>query len=61
MGWDSLNEADEPAILKIVDEAAKKQWPYDALLSQDGTDFQLITLDNANKIHNWNANGPTRG
>jgi hypothetical protein len=55
MGWDSLNAGDEPAVLKIVDEAAKKQWPYDALLSQDGTDFQLVTLDNANKIHNWNA------
>ena len=55
MGWDSLNAADEAAIMKIVDEAAKRQWPYDALLSQDGTDFQLITLDNATKIRNWNA------
>ena len=33
----------------------KINWPYDALISQDGTDFQLITLDNADKIHNWNA------
>jgi hypothetical protein len=30
-------------------------WPYDTLLCQDGTDFQLITLDNAEKIHRWNA------
>ena len=30
-------------------------WPYDTLLCQDGTDFQLITLDNAQKIRSWNA------
>ena len=53
--WDSINAADEPAIMKIIEKPRKKQWPYDALFSQDGTDFQLITLDNANKIHTWNA------
>jgi hypothetical protein len=41
--------------VKIIKEAGKKQWPYDALISQDGTDFQLITLDNADKIRHWNA------
>jgi hypothetical protein len=46
-GWDSLQEADEAAILRIVN--------YDALLSQDGSDFTLVTMDNAHKIHNWNA------
>ena len=53
--WDSINAADEAAIVKIIDEAVKKQWPYDSLISQDGTDFQLVTLENATKIHNWNA------
>jgi hypothetical protein len=52
---DSLNAGDEAAIMKIIAEAVKKNWPYDVLLSQDGTDFQLVTLDNANKIRNWNA------
>ena len=33
----------------------QRRWPYDAMISQDGTDFQLITLDNATKIRNWNA------
>jgi hypothetical protein len=30
-------------------------WPYDTLLCQDGTDFQLITLGNAEKIRRWNT------
>lgn len=29
-------------------------WPYDALLLQEGSDFQLVTMDTANKIHAWN-------
>ncbi len=53
--WDSINAADEAAIMKIIAYASQINWPYDALLSQDGTDFQLITLDNATKIHHWNA------
>jgi len=55
MGWDSLGAGDEAAILRIVNEAAARGWPYDALLSQDGTDFTLVTLDNATKIRDWNA------
>ncbi len=53
--WDSINAADEPAIEGIIHQAEQRQWPYNALISQDGTDFQLITLDNATKIHKWNA------
>jgi hypothetical protein len=53
--WDSINAADEPAIEGIIHQAQQRQWPYNALISQDGTDFQLITLDNATKIHKWNA------
>ncbi len=53
--WDSINAADEPAIEGIIHQAQQRQWPYRALISQDGTDFQLITLDNAAKIHKWNA------
>jgi len=29
-------------------------WPYDALLLQEGTDFQLVTMETANKIRAWN-------
>ena len=53
--WDSINAADETAIARIIDQAEQRRWPYGAIISQDGTDFQLITLDNATKIHNWNA------
>jgi hypothetical protein len=53
--WDSINETDEPAISRIIAIANQLHWPYQTLISQDGTDFQLITLDNATKIHNWNA------
>ena len=30
-------------------------WSYDALLAGDGTDFQLVTMDLANRIHEWNS------
>jgi hypothetical protein len=53
--WDSLRSGDEQGILRIISDAEKKHWPFDALLSQDGSDFQLITMDNAVKIHKWNA------
>ncbi|MBN2577814.1 MAG: hypothetical protein JXB10_02400 [Pirellulales bacterium] len=52
---DSLQGGDPQAVLRIIQDAEKKQWPYDALLSQDSSDFQLVTLDNATKIRNWNA------
>ena len=32
-----------------------KNWPYDAFLFQDGSDFQLVSRANADKIHNWNS------
>ncbi len=31
------------------------KWPYDALLLQEGTDFQLVTMETANRIHAWNG------
>jgi len=31
-----------------------KNWPYDAFLFQDGSDFQLVTRANADRIHHWN-------
>jgi len=55
MTLDSLCNADEAAILKLVEEATLRRWPGDVTLSQDGTDFQLVSMDNASKIHNWNA------
>jgi len=54
-GWDQLGKGDEEAICRIVHEAEARHWPYDALLSQDGTDFTLVSLDDATKIHDWNA------
>ena len=39
----------------MVEGFAAKGWPYDALLSQDGTDFTLVSMGYADKIHAWNA------
>ena len=29
------------------------KWPYDALFLQEGTDFQLVTMETASRIHAW--------
>ncbi|MCX6928134.1 MAG: hypothetical protein NT154_33725, partial [Verrucomicrobia bacterium] len=50
---DSLGDG-SPARIESAIKTLGKTWPYDALLLQDGTDFQLVTRDNANRIHDWN-------
>jgi len=53
---DGLGDASEEHISNAIQTlGVTTGWPYDALLLQDGTDFQLVTIDNAVKIHNWNA------
>jgi hypothetical protein len=50
---DSLGAADEAGVRKLVTTYGAK-WPFASLLAQDGNDFQLVTMDNAVKIHVWN-------
>jgi hypothetical protein len=51
---DNLGDGNETQIQSLITRLGGN-WPYDTLLCQDGTDFQLITLDNAEKIRRWNA------
>ena len=51
---DNLGDGSERQIQSLITRLGGN-WPYDTLLCQDGTDFQLITLDNAEKIRRWNA------
>ena len=51
---DSLGDASEAHIAKAISKLGAT-WPFDSLLLQDGTDFRLVTIDNAVKIHDWNA------
>jgi len=51
---DSLGDG-TPATVEKAIATLGKQWPYDALLLQEGTDFQLVTRDSANKIRDWNS------
>ena len=51
---DNLGDGSENHIQSLITRLGGN-WPYDTLLCQDGTDFQLITLDNAEKIRRWNA------
>jgi hypothetical protein len=51
---DLLGEA-SPAWIEKAINTLGKSWPYNTLLLQEGTDFQLVTRDNANKIHDWNS------
>jgi hypothetical protein len=51
---DNLGDGSENQIQSLIARLGG-HWPYDTLLCQDGTDFQLITLDNAQKIRSWNA------
>ena len=53
---DNLGDASEAHIADSIKKlGVAKGWPYDSLLLHDGTDYQLATIDNATKIHNWNA------
>jgi hypothetical protein len=51
---DNLGDGSEKQIQSLITRLGGN-WPYDTLLCQDGTDFQLITLDNAEKIRRWNT------
>ena len=51
---DSLGDG-SPARIEQAVNMLGKNWPYHTLLLQDGTDFQLVTLDNAKRIHDWNT------
>ncbi|HOX55743.1 MAG TPA: glycoside hydrolase family 38 C-terminal domain-containing protein [Candidatus Paceibacterota bacterium] len=51
---DNLGDASENHLQSLIARLGSN-WPYDTLLCQDGTDFQLITLDNVQKIRRWNA------
>ena len=44
----------ETHVQSAIDKLGTK-WPYDALLLQEGTDFQLATMDTANRIHTGNS------
>lgn len=50
---DSLGDASPAGIEKSI-ATLGANWPYDTLLLQEGTDFQLVTRDSADKIRNWN-------
>lgn len=52
---DAIGDGKEDAIERIIAKFPQETWPYDVLLSQDGWDFTLITMENARKIHDWNA------
>ena len=53
---DSLGDASEAYLSHVIHTlGAPNVWPYDSLLLQNGTDFELATIDNAVKIHNWNS------
>ncbi len=51
---DSLGDG-SPARIENAIRTLGAQWPYDTLLLQDGTDFQLVTRDNADRIRSWNS------
>ncbi len=51
---DNLGDGSEAQIQSLIARLGGN-WPYDVLLCQDGTDFQLITLENAEKIRRWNT------
>jgi hypothetical protein len=53
-GHEVLEDASGARLAKYI-STMEARWPYDSLLLQDGTDFQLATIDNAVKIHDWNA------
>jgi hypothetical protein len=54
VGADNLGDVSEEHITHAI-RTMENNWPYDSLLLQDGTDFQLVTMDLASRIHEWNA------
>ena len=44
----------EDAVQMIVDFYEEGNWPFDVILSQDGWDFTLLSLDNATRIKQLN-------
>ena len=50
---DNPGDVSEAHILKSI-QTLGANWPYDALLLQEGSDFQLVTLDTATRIRAWN-------
>ena len=52
---DSIGDGSEQHIEAAIEKFAGPTWPYDVMLLQEGTDFQLVTRDTADKIHAWNA------
>jgi hypothetical protein len=51
---DNPGDLSEVRVRELVEKLGEN-WPYDALFVQEGTDFQLVTMDTANRIHAWNA------
>ena len=51
---DNIGDGSADHIRKSVAKLGAN-WPYDALLLQEGTDFQLVTMDTAQKIRAWNS------
>ncbi len=51
---DGPGDGTEAYMLKTIDQLGAK-CPYNILLLQEGTDFQLATRNFANQIHDWNA------
>ncbi len=51
---DAPGDLSEARVQEAIARLGAK-WPYDALLLQEGTDFQLVTMDTATRIHAWNA------
>ncbi len=51
---DNPGDLSEARVESIIGKFGAK-WPYDALFVQEGTDFQLVTMDTAKRIHAWNA------
>jgi hypothetical protein len=52
---DSIGDGSDRHIEDAIAKFAGPTWPYNVMLLQDGTDFQLASRDSADKIHAWNA------
>lgn len=51
---DNPSDLSEARVQSVIEKLGAK-WPYDALFLQEGTDFQLVTMETAHRIHAWNA------
>ncbi|MHB8971189.1 MAG: glycoside hydrolase family 38 N-terminal domain-containing protein, partial [Pirellulaceae bacterium] len=51
---DSPGDVSETHLVNCINKLGAN-WPYATLLLQEGSDFQLVTMDTANRIHTWNA------